>query len=314
MRVLLQSRQHFELIGEEKLELIPVYYHPHYQGWWGLMRLWKDFKGTTDLIIGVPQVPAINVLALKVALGARYSAGEALPRDRWLLSFSAEKEWTKSILKTQEEIIDSLGIEGPLEVPSISLTSEELEWSEVVMLKNGIARTRPVIGLHCSATTPSKRWPAENFGRVILELKQQFPGLVVISFGVNAERPDADTVCRMGSHVRWVDGIGRLTIRQSLALLKRCDLVISGDTGIMHLAAAVGTKTLSIFGPTSSQRLAPSYNGSVTISPDTPCHPCYRDKYKNCDCIRLITPERVAALAKRCLKMLQPGVETAQSK
>jgi ADP-heptose:LPS heptosyltransferase len=311
VRILLKSPDHFDLLREEGISLIPLYYHLRYRGLRGMVRLWRDLRGATDLIIGVPQVTAKNLIILKFALGARYTAGEAYPPypyPKWL-SFPASYGYTKSILKTQEEIAAALGIEVPLGFPSIRLAHEELEWAKSVLLASGLARRRPLIGLHCSATTPDKRWPPELFGLVLLRLKNQFPDLSVISFGTKVELPNSEEAHRAAGDIRWLEGNGLWTIRQSLALLRQCDLVVSGDTGIMHMAAAVGSRTLSIFGSTSIDRLAPTYNGGVAISPGTSCHPCLRFQEPIwCKCIRLISPDRVAEIAERCLRTYQTPV------
>jgi ADP-heptose:LPS heptosyltransferase len=310
VKVLLKTTEHFELLREEGLDLLPLYYHPQYLGWRGLTRLVEDLRGTIDLIIGIPMVPAKKLFLLRCMIGARYCAGEAFPIFRRLLSFSAEKGWTKSVLATQEEIATCLGIEESLGTPSITLTKQELEWSREVMVLADIWHAEPVLGVHCSSIIPSKRWPAEFFGTVIRSLKRVFPHLAILSFGTLNEQADSARAHDCAGPVIWVEGAGNWALRESLALLSRCDLVISGDTGIMHMAAAVGTRTLSIFGPTSATRLAPTYNAGFAIVPETPCHPCYRDEWTNCECIRLIQPESVAVLAEECLKNQQLGVET----
>ena len=307
VRALFASPQHFELVREEGLDIVPLYLRPRYQGFRGLMRLRADLSGRIDLIVGVPQVPVRIPMLLKLAFGARYSVGEAFPLCRRLLSFSAEKGWTKSILTTQEDMAAFLGIGRPLGAPSIRLTEKELDWSETVLVSGGISQSHPLIGVHCSGAEPSKKWPPEYFGRVISELKLLFPDLAVVSFGVITEKGDTEAARRVAGDVQWVDGVGSWTIRESLALLRRCDLVISGDTGIMHMAAAVGTKTLSIFGPTSPRRLAPKYNGGVTVCPETSCHPCFRHKYIECHCIRYVSPERVLMLANQSMPGIPAG-------
>jgi hypothetical protein len=97
VRVLLHSAKHFELLREEGLCISPLYYHPHFSGARGLLRLWSHLIGSTDLVIAIPTVPLKKLLLVRALIGARRSAGEAFPAYRRLLSFSAEKGWTKSI-------------------------------------------------------------------------------------------------------------------------------------------------------------------------------------------------------------------------
>jgi len=187
--------------------------------------------------------------------------------------------------------------------PSITLTAEELNWSDTVLSEAAMSAGWPLIGLHCSAAHTHKQWPPARFGQVVAHLKRSYPDLGVVSFGTLEERANSELARKEAGDVRWLEATGAWGIRQSLAVLERCDLLVSGDTGVMHMAAAVGTRTLSVFGPTSPGRVAPTYNGGVTVVPQVPCHPCYKDRYEECSCIHTIDVERVAQLALRCLRM-----------
>jgi ADP-heptose:LPS heptosyltransferase len=302
VRILFDSQPYSELVQEEGLEHIPCYLHPKYAGKRGLLRLCLDLVGTTDLIICHPEISALKLALLRVAIGARYAAGEAAAPLDWLLSFSVRRDWKKPFLKAQEELGARIGLPVPFDVPSIRLTFKELSWARSLLRRPGVLEDDLVVGLHCSAIVADKRWPAENFGQVVRRLRAVFPNLLAISFGISEERPDAERAHEVAGSGNWVEGTGQWTIRQTLAMLSQCDLFLSGDTGLMHMAAAVGTRTLSIFGPTSPARRAPTYRGGLAVVPDTSCHPCYnRRRWEGCTCIRLVDVDRVATLAQQFL-------------
>jgi ADP-heptose:LPS heptosyltransferase len=313
--VLLASRDHYQLIENEALDIIPLCRRPSYQGWRGSMKLWFDLRTRIDLVLAPPQTSLDRITFVKRVLRARYAAGEVFACERHLLAFSAEKGWNKSILKSQEELAAAMGILGPLGPPLVTCTTSELQWASTLVDQSGVLTSGFVIGVHCSAEKAMKRWPARYFGRTIAELVRRFPGMGVISFGIPAEQGDEEEARRAAPGTRWLAGCrAAWNIRQTLALLKSCCLVITGDTGIMHMAAAVGTRTLSIFGPTSTARLAPQYNSGRALCPDTPCHPCYRDTWSTagfsggvCPCINLITPERVTEVAREMLSERRGG-------
>jgi len=299
-----------------------MYYYPRYYGYQGLLRLREDLHEAVDLIVAVPQVSVKKLLVLKWALGAKYTAGEGFLPYRGLVSFPARMGWRKSILETQEEITAALGIAGRLKAPSIKLTPEEMRWAEATARAAGLVE--PVVGVHCAANDISacgvgptaqdrpsggagKEWPAERFGSVIRSLRMEFPGLCIVSVGTAGERAKAEKARRVAGNGVWLEGTGVWTVRQSLAMLQRCQLVLSGDTGIMHMAAAVGTRTASVFGPTSTERLAPTYNGGIAVYPDTTCHPCNRNRPIRCDCILTIDAERVVAVVAKCLREWRTG-------
>jgi ADP-heptose:LPS heptosyltransferase len=301
IKVLFNSINHFDLVREEGLDIEPIFRHPHYSGINGIFNVLKYLYRKIDIIICVPQIPWYNIVALNIFLGSRYIAGEVFPKYRFMFSFSAEKDWNKSILKSQEELAASMNISVKLSPPSIHLTNEELRWAKEIINQYGLNNSSPIVGFHCSSSKKQKKWPAESFGYVASALKKKYPDLAVINFGDISERADSDRAHHIAGNIDWVEGAGRWTIRESLAILKQCDLVISGDTAIMHMAAALNVNTISIFGQTSPYRLAPTYNGGMIVIPEMPCHPCYKDKYINCDCLHMIIPEQVISAAERCL-------------
>ncbi|MGH9709865.1 MAG: glycosyltransferase family 9 protein, partial [Candidatus Acidiferrales bacterium] len=203
-------------------------------------------------------------------------------------------------------IAAALGFGTPLDPPSIRLTAEEFSWAESELVRAGLANGSPLVGIQCSSVVPSKRWPAEQFGLTVRNLRRDFGQLGVISFGNANERAAADKALRIASDVPALEGAGRWSIRETLAMLSRCDAFISGDTGLMHMAAAVGTRTVSIFGPTSAKRRAPRYNGGIAVCPEAICHPCFRGRWTPCDCIRQITPDQVCEAARTCLESVAP--------
>lgn len=302
VRVLFAALEHHELVREEALRLIPFFVgglrrHPA-----GLVNLWTELAGKSDLIVCPPEMSAGKLVLLKYATGARYAVGEASAPYRRFLSFSAEKTWTEPYLETQDKIAAALGFNTPLDPPTIRLTTDEISWAKSELVRARLTDAGTLVGIQCSSIEPSKRWPAENFGLTVRNLRERFAAIGVVSFGTAAEQASAKDARRAGGNVPWLEGVGRWGIRETLAMLSRCDVFISGDTGLMHMAAAVDAPTVSIFGPTSATRRAPRYNGGIAICPTTSCHPCFRGRWTPCDCIRQITPEQISDAASCCLE------------
>src|SRR5262249_22134118 len=88
VRVLLDSEPYYELIQEEKLDIIPYFLKPNYKGKRGLLRFCRDMMETTDLVICPPELSALKLAFLRIAIGARYAAGEAAAPLHHLHSFS----------------------------------------------------------------------------------------------------------------------------------------------------------------------------------------------------------------------------------
>ncbi|ULA68248.1 MAG: hypothetical protein LZF62_330013 [Nitrospira sp.] len=301
VRVLFRSSEYFELIQNDVVGIKPIYLRDRYEGFKGLYNLRLDFGGTADLLIAVPGVPVSTAVAVKIAIGADHMAGEVLPSKQWLFSVSAEKEWTKSILKSQQELALSLGLHMDIPHPVLSLSKTEEEWGRKTVSDAFEKPVHPIIGVQCGAKEVAKQWPAHSFGQALALLRCKFPDLGVVSFGSRGEQAETSAARSVTGGIPWLDGVGKWTIRESLAILKHCKVILSGDTGIMHMAAGLGISTVSVFGPTSPERLAPFYAGGVVARPMTSCHPCFRDKWTHCECIRLISPNEIVGLLEHCL-------------
>lgn len=293
VRALFATANHYEIVREEKLNLIPIFVSSVPRKAVSVLRLWGRLFGSSDLIVCAPEMSAAKLAGLKYAIGSRFAIGEASKLCGRFLTASVETSWTRPWVETQDSIAAALGIKTPLEPPSIQLNESEINWAHSVLYQAGVDSARCVLGVQCSSVVPQKSWPAENFGKVIREMGRRHPGLHVISFGNQKERPSAQVANRFAGTVSWLEGAGSWSIRQTLAMLSCCDLFLSGDTGLMHMAAAVGTPTISIFGPTSAERRAPKHNEGVAICPARGCYPCFRGAWTSCDCIQSISPARV---------------------
>lgn len=118
----------------------------------------------------------------------------------------------------------------------------------------------PVLGLGPTANWPPKTWPAENFAGLVERLCAPdgiLPGARIAVFGAGWERDNAETVLRALPAGRGIDLVGRVGLASVAACLGRCALYIGNDSGLMHLAAAAGTPTLGLFGPSPAIHYAP---------------------------------------------------------
>lgn len=300
VQALFATEDHYEIVCEEALDLVPFFVSSVPRRPLSVLRLWSKLVGRPDLIVCAPEMSAPKLVWLKYLTGARYAIGEASAPYARFLTASVETSWTRPWSETQDAIAAALGILTPLEPPSIRITQSEIDWADSTLTR-GFDDEPIRLGIQCASAVTQKCWPTASFGEVVAKMGHRYPQLWVISFGNAAERPSADRAHREAENVPWMEGAGEWNIRQTLAMLSRCDLFLSGDTGLMHMAAAVGTPTVSIFGPTSATRRAPTHNGGIAICPPTTCHPCFQGAWTPCDCIRSITVARVIATVDRSL-------------
>ncbi len=128
----------------------------------------------------------------------------------------------------------------------IPVFSDESEVVQSLLKQSGWDDADQIIAFHPGASCPSKRWSKEQFAELGKKVSRQFPYRLAL-VGGSEERP-------LGEFLKgeWgpgtLDLTGRLNLRQTAAFLKRCSLLVSNDSGPVHIAAAVGTSTLTIFG------------------------------------------------------------------
>ena len=134
-----------------------------------------------------------------------------------------------------------------LETPSlrIPVSTEELVAAHALLARQGLAETARIIGLHPWSSNPAKQWPAEQFRAVAEGLVTR--GYRVLLIGGEEERSQADRFLAP-LRVPVCDLTGRLHLRQLAAVLVCCRALVTNDSGPMHLAAAVGTPTVALFG------------------------------------------------------------------
>jgi len=118
----------------------------------------------------------------------------------------------------------------------------------------------PVLAVGPTANWRAKTWRAERFAELCLEVTGPdgiLPGARLALFGRDDERPQVMQLIEALPHDRCIDLIGRASLLEIYAGLRRCDLYVGNDSGLMHLAAAAGVPTLGLFGPSREELYAP---------------------------------------------------------
>jgi heptosyltransferase-2 len=200
-----------------------------------------------------------------------------------------------------------LGIKAEYSLPYVYLTLDE-RLNARHFLRD---MKRPVLGINPGATYGSaKRWFPERFAEVVNWFIQETNGSVIV-FGGKSEIDIADEIYkkispefRSANAVR--DMAGKTPLRELISLISECDAFVTNDSGPMHIAYAVRTPLVSIFGSTNPQLTGPPpgmEGGNAVISPDLPCSPCFERACKNNDmkCMYTITSDEVYYGIKKVL-------------
>jgi lipopolysaccharide heptosyltransferase II len=142
----------------------------------------------------------------------------------------------------------------------------------------------------------TKIWPAENFGEVAAKLPVRS---VVI--GSSADRGIAGQVVA-SSAGKALSVAGKTTLAELIGIIRNARLVITNDSGPMHIAAALNVPVIALFGPTSPVLTGPYGKGHIVLQSGEPCVPCFRKQCKDIICMKGISPADVIDEAMKMLK------------
>ena len=177
--------------------------------------------------------------------------------------------------------------------PRLVVTDQQIKDA---LAETGLERPRsPTLALCPGADYgPAKRWPVRLFAKLAAE--QARHGRTIWVLGTESERNLATEICRhAGRSSQNLAGLTNLV--QAATLLSLCDAVVSNDSGLMHIAAALGKRTIGLFGSSSPKRTPPLSDHGTALWLGLACSPCFK---RHCplghtDCLNRLTPDMVSA-------------------
>ncbi len=251
-----------------------------------LLRTLKAQKFSAVYIFHASQRPIFPLCAL---LGAPvYGTADQCKGLNWCLSHPIPPRICHEI----ERRLDLTGQDG-LENHKLDLflTEEERDFASQ-FLKD---LPRPIVAMQPFAKDSFKHWPEKNF----VGLGRRLPGTLLIT-GSPDEIPKLTPITKAIAGAKLI--AGKLTLRQIAAILSQIDLFITGDTGPMHIAFALNTPTLALFGPTDPALCGPHHAQAAHILRATPtCFPCIRRACAAPFCMRKLSINQVESLVKEIL-------------
>jgi lipopolysaccharide heptosyltransferase II len=160
---------------------------------------------------------------------------------------------------------------------------------------------RPWIGLHAGARPPSRRWPAQYFASIADELTQRFDAQIILTGSANEKAIVQAVETQMKA--RPMNLAGETSLGGLAALISELDLFVCNDTGPAHIANALDTPSITIFGPADYRRWAPlDQVRHPIVRRSVECSPCgYSDCPIDHRCLRWIHPAMVMTVAERLL-------------
>jgi heptosyltransferase II len=183
--------------------------------------------------------------------------------------------------------------------PQLFVTPAEIETARKQFgLENA---AQPILGLNPGAEYgPAKRWPVEKFIAAAKEIQQRTNCVWLLFGGRNDAALTKQIESAIGNRQSAINLAGQTSLRELMALLKLCRVLLTNDTGPMHVAAALGTPVVVPFGSTSPELTGPGLPGDAhqhLLKSDAPCSPCFlRECPIDFRCMKEISVERVVAV------------------
>lgn len=162
--------------------------------------------------------------------------------------------------------------------------------------------TVPFVTIFSGASIPERRWGWEKFGEVVLRLNSR--GIPVVIVGGKEDAGDGEKII---TDKRGLNLAGKTSLAETAAIIAKAAVLVSGDSGILHIGVGLGKPTVSLFGPGIAKKWAPRGEKHIVINKNLPCSPCTKFGYTpkcpiNARCMSEISVEEVVAAVVELFK------------
>ena len=197
-------------------------------------------------------------------------------------------------------IVDPSG--SPTRQPRLEVSESARQSIHTLLMESGIRPGQPIIALHAgSGNGQAKRWPLPSWAR-LADLLLAHEDAAIVLIGAPGDKLLAQAVLkRMRQPARAIDLTGKTKLPELCALLAACAVVVTGDSGPLHIAEAVGARVVAIHGPTDPAQSGPSNPATIVVWHQIWCAPCYDSRataecrFGNPICMKGISPAEVLA-------------------
>ena len=250
---------------------------------------------------------AIEAAIIAFLAGIPVRAGYNSDGRGLLLTHSVRR--TKAIREVHQtdyylEMVKALGCRPAGREALLTLGKDEERPVDALLARYGLRDNPLLVGMAPGATYgPAKKWFPERFSSVADRLVDGYSAQIIL-FGSSEDNDTAATVQARAKYPMH-DLTGKTGLREAMALMARCRLFISNDSGLMHVAAALGVPTVAIFGSTNPAATSPPGRNNIIIYKDVACSPCLKpDCPTDFRCMDLIGVDDVYEAAVRMLGAL----------
>ena len=273
--------------------------------------------------------------------GARFRAGFCRPRSEGLfrggllthpVAYNPRIHIAKNFIALTEPLLDHAAYHDPLIRRVISdeeifLTTVQPSMESQQRVRTSLAQKYPdvnkgyrlvLMNINAGDFLPQRKWPPGHFHRLIVDVLERHPDVLVLMTGSPGERPDVERVSRQVNSPRCVNIAGDVAFEELPCLYAMAEMLLTNDSGPAHFASVVGLRTFTLFGPETPDLYGPLGN-NVAIYAGLACSPCvhvgnHRDTpCTDNQCLKQILPEQVYQVMRDDLAGAAPPPPASRS-
>jgi len=257
----------------------------------------------SSFIMGDKRLPPLLSL-----LGAKYIVGYSIDGGEGCYTHILEYKSDKHEVELNLDLLRVLGINTNLPELYLQITLKERENTSKYLRENNL-ENKFLVGFHPGSDEPlkAKRWPKEKFAE-LGDLIQKTYGATILIFGDESENSYAIELGALMEKPPFCL-TGKTSVREAAALIERCHLFVSNDSGLMHIASAVKTPVIGLFGPTILDKNYPWGDRKInrTIFKGIKCSPCYSFKGIDCSDIKCLKKISVSEVMGEIDDLIKKG-------
>ncbi len=276
------------------------------------MELLKCLRNKYDIVIDTEQWHRLSAVVARLTgapIRVGFNTNERAKMFTHPIPYSHDDYEVYSFLRLIRPIIDSLSIGAdwqPVFDPNsvfIDPEEETVDRDVLTTVEEALSRwPKGLVAISPGATVEERRWGGNRYGRLAERLAEEGYGILIL--GTKAEKGDAERMLTFAEEC--IDLTGKTDLKAAAFILKKCRLFIGPDSGLLHIAYAVGTPTVSLFGSGIQKKWAPRGHRHIVINKGLPCSPCTRFGYtpkckRGVACLKDIEVDEVFQSAMRLL-------------
>lgn len=272
--------------------------------WRGFRTFVRELRSTEyDLLIDFQGLlkSSLFVFLARAKRKAGFGRGMEHAEGSWLFLNESipPVDMNQHALRRELMLLAALGVPCQEVIFNFPISEASRQQAEALLMASGVDLQRPLVAINPMTTWPTKHWYAERFALVADQLCAM--GLTVVFTGGPHDAPGIGTILAAMPQGA-INLAGKTTLKTLAAIYQRAAVVITTDTGPMHIAAAVGTPVVALFGPTAPWRTGPFGEGHQILRVELACSPCFK---KECDlghaCMAQIGVDQVLAATQSLL-------------